>query len=180
MKIYINFLDINFHQTDGKSRKMADFGRGSTTPLAESSMCQNLQQMCLCTSSYRSVPRTSDEGAPTPSTSESETNGDFQMQIGRCTMSRLELRPSSSTLSSSPTTTAATALEPHFLTMNDVLMTKDILEEDIFPKQNKNHLEQDLQARTLATPHREETSEDLTHFLLNKVNKINMQSPSAP
>ena len=42
MKIYINFLDINFHQTDGKSRKMADFGRGFTTPLAESSMCQSL------------------------------------------------------------------------------------------------------------------------------------------
>ena len=93
-------------------------------------------------------------------------------------MSRLELRPSSSTLSSSPTTTAATALEPHFLTMNDVLMTKDILEEDIFLKQNKNHLEQDLQPRTLETPHMEETSEDLTHFLLNKDNKINMQFPS--
>jgi len=57
-------------------------------------------------------------------------------------------------------------------------MTKDILEEDIFLKQNKNHLEQDPQPRTWAIPHREETSEDLTHFLLNKVNKINMQFPS--
>jgi len=28
--------------------------------------------------------------------------------------------------------------------MNDVLMTKDILEEDIFLKQNKNHLKQAL------------------------------------
>ena len=62
--------------------------------------------------------------------------------------------------------------------MNDVLMTKDILEEDIFLKQNKNHLEQELQPRTLETPHMEETSEDLTHFLLNKANKINMQFPS--
>ena len=94
-------------------------------------------------------------------------------------MSGPGLRPSSSTPSSSPTTTAATALEPHFLTMNDVLMTKDILEEDIFLKQNKNHLEQDHQPRTLVTPNMEETSEDLIHFLLNKVNKINMQFPSA-
>ena len=62
--------------------------------------------------------------------------------------------------------------------MNDVLMTKDILEEDIFLKQNKNHLKRELQPRTLATPHMEETSEDLTHFLLNKVNKINMQFQS--
>jgi hypothetical protein len=62
--------------------------------------------------------------------------------------------------------------------MNDVLMTKDLLEEAIFLKPNKNHLKQELQPRTSETPQMEETSEDLTHFLLNKVFKINMQFPS--
>lgn len=92
------------------------------------------------------------------------------MQIGSYTTSGQELRLSSSTPNSSPTTMEATALGHLFLKTNDVLKTKDTLEEDVFLKQNKNHLELDLQRQALAIPHMEETSEDWIHYLLNKAN----------
>lgn len=94
--------------------------------------------------------------------------GECPMQIGSYTTSGQELRLSSSTPTSSPM--EVTAQGHLFLTMNDTRTMKDTLEEDIFLKQNKNHLELDLQRQALAIPHMEETSEDWIHYLLNKAN----------
>ena len=169
-------LDMLYHQIDGKSQKMEECGRGFTTIPVASSMCQNWLLMSLCTSSSPSVPQTSAEAAQTQNTSASEMNGDFQMQIERCTTCGLGLQPSSSTQSSSPTMMKATALEHQFEKIN-------VLTMDISLKPNKNHLElaalQKIKEIVDKLLIMEDEFADLTHFQ-KKINKLNLEILALP